>query len=58
MRPIDFVVHSGDSTPNRPAYQVAEAMLVELEVHDCTGEKTILSYYYDENKQRMILEIE
>ena len=45
MRPIDFVLFDGDSTPNMPVLEFHEAMLKDI--HISMGYKTleILSYY-------------
>jgi len=45
MRPIDFVVFDGDSSPNVPAYKVAEAMMLPITVRGAGGDFVILSYY-------------
>ena len=45
MRPIDFVVFGGDSSPNMPVLELYEAM--HKDVHISMGYKTleVLSYY-------------
>ena len=57
MRPIDFVVFDGDSSPNIPAYQVAEAMMRPITVWGANGNLAILSYYMDDSGG-MVLEVE
>jgi hypothetical protein len=57
MRPIDFVVFDGDSSPNDPAYKVAEAMMKPITVRGVSGEFVILSYYMDDSGN-MVLDIE
>ena len=57
MRPIDFVIFDGDSSPNMPAHEVAEAMLKNVLI--CGPEEVdyeVLSYYY--YKGRMVLDIQ
>ena len=49
MRPIDFVVFDGDSSPNVPAYKVAEAMMKPITVRGENGDFVILSYYMDKS---------
>ena len=48
MKPIEFVIHDGDSTPNMPAYKLAEAMTKEMIVHGPDGKYEILSYYFSD----------
>ena len=56
MKPIDFILFDGDSEPNQPAYQVAEALQKDIRILGVMGEYTVLSYYlYD---GQMVLEIE
>lgn len=57
MKPIDFVVYEGDSEPNTPVYEIAEAMMQDIIVHGPTGEFVVYGYYYDEEEKRMVLEI-
>lgn len=57
MKPIDFVVYEGDSAPNTPVYEIAEAMMQDIIVHGPTGEFVVYGYYYDEEEKRMVLEI-
>lgn len=56
MKPIDFILYDGDSEPNRPVYQVSEAMQKDIRILGGMGEYTILSYYLDDGQ--MVLEIE
>ena len=55
MTPIEFVVFNGDSEPNQPACQVAEAMSRDIVVHGPDGEYEVLSYYRD--GPHMVLEV-
>jgi len=48
MRPIDFVIHDGDSSPNMPAHEVAEAMMKKIVIRTEDGECEVLSYYYSD----------
>lgn len=57
MRPIDFVVFDGDSSPNDPAYKVAEAMMKPITVRGAKGDFVILGYYMDE-LGGMVLDVE
>lgn len=45
MKPVDFVIHDGDSTPNMPAHIVAASMEKDIVVIGPDGEYEILSYY-------------
>lgn len=58
MTPIDFVVFDGDSSPNTPVREVADAMSRHIEIRSADGDWEILSYYLDEVTGRMILNIE
>ena len=55
MTPIEFVVFDGDSEPNQPAYQVAEAMSHPIKIIGPDDEYEVLSYYRD--GPNMVLEI-
>ena len=57
MRPIDFVVFDGDSSPNVPANKVAEAMMLPITVRGAGGDFVILSYYMDKSGG-MVLDVE
>jgi hypothetical protein len=56
MTPIEFVVFEGDSKPNQPVYQVAEAMQKPIRIYSGDQEWTVLSYFFHEGQ--MVLEIE
>ena len=57
MKPIEFVVHDGDSAPNTPVMLIAEAMHNDV-VIICNGSDTVVrSYFYDETLKRMVLEL-
>ncbi len=55
MTPIEFVVFGGDSDPNQPAYQVAEAMTQPIKIIGPDGDYEALSYYLD--GPHMVLEV-
>lgn len=57
MTPIEFVIYGGDSQPNTPVYQIAEAMQRDCKVIGPKGDMEILSYYFDQDSGRMILEV-
>ena len=57
MKPVEFLVFDGDSSPNTPVYQIAEAMQRDIKVFTSKGECEILSYYYDEVSKCMTLDI-
>ena len=58
IKPIDFVVFEGDSSPNQPVYKVAQAMqknmLVYVGIDECEG----VGYHYSDAAQAMVLELE
>lgn len=56
MRPIDFVIFDGDSSPNDPVYKVAEAMMKPITVLGLKENFVIRGYYLGETG--MVLEIE
>ena len=58
MKPIDFVVFEGDSNPNQPVYKVAEAMQKNMLVYVGSDECEVVGYYYSEEHQAMVLELE
>lgn len=55
MTPIEFVIHDGDSRPNMPVLQVAEAMYKDIIIRGAEGDFEVLSYFYDAGQ--MVLEI-
>jgi|GEM_PF-4018429 hypothetical protein len=56
MKPIDFVVFDGDSSPNTPVEKIAKAMKKPIVIQGEHTKYTILSYYYHDG--RMYLDIE
>jgi hypothetical protein len=56
MRPVEFMLFDGDSSPNTPVRDVWEAQ--QKEMHISCGYKTldVVSYYY--HNGRMYLELE
>jgi hypothetical protein len=58
MKPIDFILFDGGSSPYTPIYLIKEAMEKDIEIHTCNGKLVILSYYYDEKRGRMIIDVE
>ncbi len=57
MTPVEFVIYGGDSQPNTPVYRIAEAMQSDCKVVGPKGEMEILSYYFDQDSGRMVLEV-
>ena len=53
MRPIDFVVFDGDSSPNVEAYKVSEAMMKPIKILASDGEYVVLSYYLSNGHMTM-----
>ena len=58
IKPIDFVVFEGDSSPNQPVYKVAAAMQNNLLVYVGIDECEVVGYHYSEEHQAMVLELE
>jgi hypothetical protein len=56
MTPIEFVIFEGDSTPNQPVYQIAEAMQKTIRIFGGSKEWEVLSYYWHEG--HMTLDIQ
>jgi len=48
MTPIEFVIFEGDSTPNQPVYQIAEAMHKPLKIYSSDKEWEVFGYYWHE----------
>jgi hypothetical protein len=58
IKPIDFVVFEGDSSPNQPVYKVAEAMQKNMLVYVGMDECEVVGYHYNDASQSMVLELE
>jgi len=57
MRPVDFVLFDGDSSPNTSVHEIAEALQRPLVVVTSSSPKEILSYYYDSKLKQLVLDI-
>ena len=55
MTPIEFVVFEGDTDPNQPVYEIAEAMHKPIKIHSSNAEWEVIGYYWSEG--RMVLDI-
>lgn len=55
MTPIEFVVHHGDSEPNWPVHQIAEAMYKDIIIRNGHFDFEVSSYFFDDG--HMVLEI-
>ena len=55
MTPIEFVVFEGDTDPNQPVHEIAEAMHKPIEIHSSSAEWEVIGYYWSEG--RMVLDI-
>jgi len=55
VTPIEFVVFNGDSDPNMPVHQVAEAMYKDIIIRTAQYDFEVWSYFYDDGQ--MVLEI-
>ena len=57
MKPSDFVLFDGDSSPHTPICEVAEALQECVLIYCDGGEAIVSSYYYCEERKRMVLEL-
>ena len=57
MKPSEFVLFEGDSSPNTPVADVARALREELLIYCDGGETEVQSYYYCADRKRMVLEL-
>jgi hypothetical protein len=55
LTPIDFVIFDGDSTPNLPVYQVAEAMSKPIRIYSAEKEWEVIGYYYADGQMMLDL---
>ena len=58
MKPQDFILFDGDSSPNTAIIDIYEAMQKPVKILGADGEYKVLSYYYDEEEEQMVLDIE
>ena len=58
MTPLDFVNYNGDSNYNAPVGAVNEAMNMPLVIRSVNKEWKVLSYWYDDEAKRMVIDIE
>ena len=58
MKPRDFMKFDGNSSPNTPVYKIAEAMQKDIVIRGESIDYIILSYYYDVDICRMVLDIQ
>jgi len=60
MKPVDFLIFDGDSSPNMPAYKLAEALKKEIVILASDGEYEVLSYYCSNGDEggQMFLDIQ
>lgn len=60
MKPIDFVVFDGDSSPNMAVYKLFDALNKDVRIFGPDGEYEVLSYYIsdDEEDGQMFLDIQ
>ena len=55
MKPIDFILFDGDSSPNTEVYKIAEAIQKTLRIHSADKNWEILSYFFD--GESMVIDI-
>ena len=55
MTPINFVIFDGDSTPNQPVHQVAEAMHKPIKIYSAKKEWEVIGYYYADGQMTLDL---
>jgi len=58
MKPFEFVLFDGDSSPDTPILEINEAMHKELVIRSDEDEWEVLSYYYDDDATRMVIDIQ
>ena len=58
MKPQDFVLFDGDSSPNTPVQDIYIAMQKTIEIHSADADFKVVGYYYDSNKKCMVLDIQ
>jgi hypothetical protein len=57
MKPIEFIVFNGDSSPNTPVHEIATAMEKHMRVYVRGDRVEVVSYFYDTDLKRMVLEL-
>ena len=60
MKPVEFIIFDGGSSPNLPAHELAKALNKDIVILGSDGEYEILSYYtsnYEDGGQ-MFLDIQ
>jgi hypothetical protein len=55
MTPIDFVIFDGDSTPNQPVHQIAEAMHKPIRIFSRDKDWEVIGYYYADGQMMLDL---
>ena len=58
MTPLDFIKDAADNDFNTAAGYIVEALSKPIQIHGAREKFEILSYYYDEKKKCMILDVE
>ncbi len=60
MRPIDFIIFDGGSSPNIPAHKLAEALSKDIVILGVDGEYEVLSYYVSNGEEggQMFLDVQ
>jgi hypothetical protein len=60
MRPVEFVLFDGDSSPNTPVREVFEAMQKDMIISTAFGSRYVVEsyYYYDGRMYLDISEVE
>jgi hypothetical protein len=60
MKPVEFIIFDGGSSPNMAAHRLAEALEKDITILGPDGEYEVLSYYVSNGGQggRMFLDIQ
>lgn len=58
MNPLDFVNYDGGSNYNAPVGAVNEAMNKPLIIRSVNHEWKVLSYWFDDETNRMVIDIQ
>jgi hypothetical protein len=57
MTPLEFITRAGEDY-NQPVGEVMEALSEEILILSANKRWVVLSYYHDEDRKRMVLDIE
>jgi hypothetical protein len=58
MTPLDFIKLMADNHYNTPAGILSDALTKQIKIHSASKKWRILSYYFDDKSQCMVIDIE